>query len=158
MKDRESYSRPYTGPIRRVDGVIPSDPNHYLWPLDRDCFWAGRELGHHRFSGRWHFSAVSLADGRWLADGFVRADESDMRFFESRQAALRHSAAEMLRTARSARYWKCGYSLDNLTSQQYVTLVRWTFKKLKLKPPRITARVEPAPRPWADLPLFAEAR
>jgi hypothetical protein len=146
--------RPYTGPIRRIDGTIPSDPNHYLWPLDADWYWAHRSFGHHRCSSRWHFSAVALADGRWLADGFVREDEKDMRFFPTREAALRHSAAEMLRTIRSARSWPKGYASDHVSPEMYVNLVRWTFEKLGLPSLSLTVKPESEPQPWADLPLF----
>lgn len=156
--DRKTHSNPYAGPIRRIDGVIPSDPNHYLWPLEQDWYWAHKDLGH-RFSSRWNFKAVALADGRWLSDGFVRSDESRMTFFPTRQAALRHSAAEMLRTVRNARSvedrWKWGS--DHISPSMYVDLVQWTREKLSLPPLRVTVKPEPRPKPkWADLPLFAE--
>lgn len=148
-------ARPYTGPIRRIDGTIPSDPNHYLWPLEADCYWANRTFGHHRCSSRWHFSAIALADGRWLADGFVRADEAEMKFFLTREAALRHSAADMLRTVRHARTWSKGWGSDHVSPALYVGLVNWTFANLGLPAPVLTIKPENKPQPWADLPLFA---
>jgi hypothetical protein len=147
-------ARPYTGPIRRIDGTIPSDPNHYLWPLDADWYWANRTFGHHRCSNRWHFSAIALADGRWLADGFVRADETDMTFFPTREAALRHSAADMLRTIRNARTWSKVVGSDHVSPALYVDLVNWTFANLGLSAPALTIKSEKKPQPWADLPLF----
>jgi len=156
MKKREPYSNPYTGAIRRIDGVIPSDPNHYLWPRSEDQFWAREDLGD-RFC-RWHFEAVGLADGRWLSDGFVR-DEERMRFFPTREAALRHSAAVMLRTIRGAQRWERSIysSIDRVRPEQYVALVTWAFAKLNLRAPALTVQPEPKPTPWRDLPLFAEA-
>jgi len=155
MKQRKKYSNPYLGELRRIDGAPPSDPNHYLWPLESDQYWAGRELGHHRFSSRWHFSAIALADGRWLADGFVRHDESQMRFFPTRQAAMRHSAAELIRTIRHARKWPKGYMSDHVSPADYVVLVNWILRTLGRPPLPLTVKPEPKPPPWADLPLFA---
>lgn len=151
-------SRPYIGPIRRADGVMPSDPNHYLWPRHQDWYWANQTFGHHRCSSRWHFSAVALADGRWLADGFVRDDEGGMRFFPTREAALRNSAAELLRTIRAARAWPKSFSSDHVSPEMYVDLVKWVFDKLELPSPTLSIKAEqtlPAPQPWDDLPIFA---
>jgi len=148
---------PYPGSIRRIDGVIPSDPNHYLWPLNEDWYWANKTFGH-RCSNRWHFSAVALADGRWLTNGFVHPNEADMRFFPTRHAALRHSAADMLWTIRAARAWPKGWSTDRVSPDLYVDLVKWTFDKLELPSPTLSIKAEPtsaAPQPWDDLPIFA---
>lgn len=146
---------PYQGNLRRVDGVAPY--NHYLWPLDRDWYWANKTFGHHRCSSRWHFSAVALSDGRWLSDGFVRDDEADMTFFPTRQAALRHSAADMLRTIRHARSWAKGFSSDHVAPELYVDLVKWTFEMLGLPARSLTIKPELPSKPqWVDLPLFAE--
>lgn len=155
MKKREPYTNAYTGPIRRIDGVIPSDPNHYLWARTEDQFWAREDLGD-QFC-RWHFEAIGLADGRWLSDGFVR-DEDRMRFFPTREAALRNSAAEMLRTVRGARRWERSIyaSIDCVRPAQYVALVAWTFEKLNLQSPVRTVQPEPPAQPWRDLPLFEQ--
>ena len=145
---------PYDGPLRRVDGVAPY--NHYLWPLDRDWYWARKDLDD-RISSRWHFSAIALADGRWLSSGHIR-DESRMQFFETREAALRHSAAEFLRTIRGARHWdRYRFGSDYVSPELYVRLVAWVTAVLKRKPLRLTVKpAPPKPPVWSDLPLFAE--
>lgn len=122
MKKRTSPTgdpRPYDGPMCRIDGVAPF--NRYLWPLTRDWFWANHHLDH-RFSPRFHFHAIALKDGRWLADGHVHEDESEMTFHATRQGALFASASAMLRTASRARHWS---GPDHLTQTQYVKLGEW---------------------------------
>lgn len=148
---RASDPFPYDGPLRRSDGVAPY--NHYLWPLDRDWHWANRELDRN-LSSRWNFSAVALADGRWLADGLI-FNEAEMRFFPTREAALRHSAAKLIRTIRNARQWTGG---DRVSGGAYAALVAWIMHILGRPPLDIAVKPQaPRPAPWVDLPLFANA-
>jgi hypothetical protein len=137
---------PYHGPLRRADGVAPF--NHYLWPLEGDWFWASRELDRH-YSSLWNFCAVALNDGTWLAHGFVWE-----KAYPTRIAALRASAAAMLRSARNARHWK---GMDAVSNEQFEQLVKWVYEILDRPPPPIKrVDVTPAAAAWADLPLFAE--
>lgn len=141
---------PYTGALRRIDGVAPY--NHHLWPLLADQYWANREIGNH-LSSRWRFHAIALADGRWLAEMLVLEDEARMRFFPSREKALRSSAAEMLRTLRAARSWT---GRDQISADYYASIVQWVRQVLRL-PARQVAffPTVSTPASWDDLPLFA---
>lgn len=143
---------PYSGLLRRIDGVAPY--NHYLWPLEADRYVARHDLDY-CMDSRWRFDCVALEDGRWLADGFVRKDEAEMRFFATREAALRASAAEMLRTARNARSWGGQYRLSN---EDFVAIVKWVRRILNLPERAVPTYKEPErPAHWEDLPLFARA-
>lgn len=131
---------PYKGPLRRVDGRAPF--NHYLWPLGDDWFWAYNDLGR-RFSSTWNFSAVALADGRWIVEGFVKDDEFAMEFFPSRETALRTAAARLIRMIRRARRWT-GH--DHVSAEDYPILIAWTLETIG-RPAREVFVAPPPPPP-----------
>jgi len=144
---------PYEGPLRRVDGIAPF--NHFLWPLDQDWFWANQDLDpQRRYSSRWNFYVVALADGRWLSDGTVREDESGMRIFATREAALRHAAACLLRMIRAARHWP-SHLVDHVSPEDYVALVGWIFNRLNQPPPPVYI-LPPPPPPARNVPQQME--
>lgn len=141
-------------PLRRADGAAAY--NGHFWPLEGDWFWANLELGQ-RFSSRWNFLVIALEDGTWLSEMAVwKAIQ-----YPTREAALRVSAARLIRTLRAARRWE---GQDRLSPEAFRALVAWVFSKVNQPPPPIRelAREIPAPAPasppaWADLPLFQEA-
>lgn len=150
-EERSGDPWPYTGLLRRADGVAPY--NHYLWPLNADWYWANKDVSY-RFPARWNFCAIALADGRWLADGLVSENEARMRFFSTREAALRHSAADLIRTVRSARRWD---GQDRTSNEDFAAIVAWVFDVLDLPVPKLLPVAPPTTTPpWRDLPLFAE--
>ena len=139
---------PYDGPIQRVDGRRPF--NRYLWPMSGDWFWAYDAPGLRHIDGRWNIKAIALDGGKWLADGFIWETQ-----YDTREAALRASAANLLRTARGARSWPA----FRLRHDDYVKLVAWTFSIVGRPAPKVRPLpVIAPPPPYADLPLFAGFR
>jgi hypothetical protein len=159
IPNRSDDPWPYDGPIRRVDGRAPY--NHYLWPMPEDDFWINQEKGH-RFSSRWHLSCVALNNGAWLSEGQIWKKQ-----YPTREAALRKSAADLIRTARASlratvaarggkAHWSTAWGYDALTPETFSELLAWIYSKLNRGAPRHRVPDLPAPRPhWADLPLFA---
>lgn len=120
---------PYDGDIARADGVRPF--NHYLWPLHGDEWWANRETGLGRVSGRFHFDVIALADGRWSTTGFVAQIERgcDERgaavVFDSREKAVRSAVARFICLCRWARRWE--RTPDHLTEEMAARLINWAL-------------------------------
>lgn len=147
-RDSSDFNRdpfPYHGPLRRADGRAPY--NHYLWPLGSDWFWAYNALGR-RFSSTFNFSVVALADGRWIVDGFVNEDEAKMKFFQTRESALRVSAARLIRTIRRARHRK-GH--DRVSAKDYPVLVAWTLAAIGRPARKVYIAPPPPPPPPTSL-------
>lgn len=125
--------RPYSGPLRRRDGMVPF--NHYLWPLEGDWHRPPAHL-HSRFA----FGIVALSNGRWLADGSI-----DSRQFKTRKAALRSAAALVIWRARNARKWARTYRISEADAQD---VIAWVYDVLKQPPKRLRELPKP-PRPPA---------
>lgn len=147
---------PYDGPIERADGRRPF--NHYLWALDEDWYWANRMLGR-RFSSRFEFKVIALADGRWATEGSVyRIEEGESSgrscVFDTREKAIRISVARFIRLCRHARKWT-GITVDRLSNEDAQILINWALE-IAHRPPAVL-RPLPAPaklRATKSLPLF----
>lgn len=160
----------YTGPIEGADGARPY--NGYLW--NTEWWWANRHDP--RMSRRFHFGYVALADGRFAVSGFLHAIESDNRrcswetkpeqlrrhnCFDTRRAAIRTAAADLLRLARGARLWRQANHHDSLHDPvKFAALVNWVravvARETAGPEPRVMVAVPlppPPPRP-TGLPIL----
>jgi hypothetical protein len=157
----------YTGPIERADGTRPY--NGYLWPSE--CWWAYHEPGKRNWDSRWNLGIVALWDGTFAVMGQLWAIEAnDRRYswtkvqgqlhranvFRTRRQAVRTAAADLLRTARSARSWK-GERLAR-DPVLYAEVVNWILTTAHsaadaAEPVRLIHR-DPLPPPPTGLPLI----
>ncbi len=119
---------PYDGPIERADGTRPY--NQYLWPTE--SWWANRDMGY-RFSSRFHFGIVALADGRFSTSGFVwniEKNECAGRpcVFADRTSAIRSAAAQLIRLARAlSRDKDRGTYQEKLQGSDLARLINWVL-------------------------------
>lgn len=147
---------PYDGPIQRLDGRRPF--NRYLWPMAGDDWWAYNTPKLRRVSGRFHFSVVALADGRWSTSGSVYSIEENRDcygypcVFPTREQAVRVAAARFVRMCRHARAWD---GVDHLSHELCQHLVNWVLD-IADRPPAVLrplALPMPTPKP-TGLPLL----
>lgn len=157
MKIINNDPSPYAGPIERADGVRPW--NHYLWPTER---WSACEELSDRINGRWAFSIVALADGRFSIEGCVRNIEKNNYankpcVFPTRNEAIRIAASRMIRAARWSRNW--GYAYGSLQGHRLAEVINWARKVVahetgKPEPKSVQIK-EPLPEyRKTGLPLF----
>ena len=168
MNDLNRDPRPYDGPIARADGTRPY--NHYLWPTE--CWVAHHEPQFRQASYDFRIEIIALADGRFSASGDVSeiehgrhwsglADYSGRRcVFDTRAAAIRSSAYEMITLARrcirddrwsNVRARDCRHLLPELILWARKVVARETGK------PEPRAIRIPGPKPRvvpSGLPLF----
>ena len=162
MKKSTYNPREYDGPIQAADGTRPY--NYYLWPTE--SWWVTHQPQFRCVSGQYHFDFVALADGRFTIDGSVFSihDNKDCYdrpcVFHTRESAIRHSAARMIRRMRSALRSERPEPGNNVKTVQ--DMINWTrltvAEACAAPPPRpVKLPVPPpprAPRPEDGLPLF----
>jgi hypothetical protein len=160
--------RPYDGPIARIDGAKPF--NMYLWPMEGDWFWAGRDLGH-CICSTWNFHVIALADRRWSTDmsvhnieandatpGWLTGERAPRRVvFQTRHEALRISAARMIRQARKSRRWNS--NVGGLSDANCAKVIDWARAVVAREsedtaPRPIALRPLPQPKRLTGMPLF----
>ena len=158
----------YDSQVLRLDGMRPF--NKHLWPLDGDWFWANRDLGRH-IDARWNFHVIALADGRWSIDMAVysiEANDSTMHWltgegkprrvvFPTRNAALRASAAKMIRQARNSRRWPA--NVGGLSDALCGEVINWARSTVAREtqhaaPMAIALRPLPKAKRPTGMPLF----
>lgn len=156
IEDPNRDPQPYSGPLRRIDGTAPF--NMYLWPMPDDVFVApddfAKQIDRHIDRRDTRIAVVALADGRYLTEGFVRNDTDDMMFYPSRRAALRASAADVIRKARNARYDSGNRGRDRMywekppiSQADAERLIAWVYSVLDEGAPRYGLMpLEPAHR------------
>ena len=158
--------RRYEGPIQAADGTRPYN-YHLMYTED---WWVTHQPQFHGVWGQYHFGFVALADGRFSTDGCVFSIQSKQDcydrpcVFETRESAIRHSAARMIRRMRWAlrsERPEPGNSVD--TVQDMINWTRLTVAKACAAPPPrpVTLPVPPpppAPRPEDGLPLFESTK
>lgn len=152
--------RPYDGSIERVDGTRPF--NCYLWPTEQWVF--NRENPRPFVDFDMRVEIIALADGRFATEGLVSSIEQNRDLwdrpcvFPTRAAAIRASAARMIRkcraTIRSQSWHRVG-----VTAQNAPAIIHWARALVAretggLEPRAITIRVPPPPRKFTGLPLF----
>lgn len=149
--------QPYDGPIARIDGQRPF--NGHLWPLDEDWYWANRAFGH-RIDSRFNFAVWALADGRYATTGTVSNIEGKFPdiygtapvVFESREKAVRISAARFIRLVRNARRWIGPHGLDQ---EHASSVINWALEIARRPPVKLRPLPQPEPpRRTEGLPLF----
>lgn len=164
----------YDSPIKRADGTVPY--NGYLWPTE--SWWPSNDPKlRNKCRGNWHFEVIHLADGRFSIEGtvcqieansttpFLRPGDKPGRpvVFADRAAAIRTSAARMIREIRYARqHPEVGIMSWPVDKQTYGEIVNWTLEQvasaLKEEPHRtVTPTAIPDPFKPSGLDLFDQA-
>jgi len=142
---------PYEGPIAAADGTRPW--NHYLWPTE--SWWISHEPEFRGFPGLFHFGYVALMDGRFSTDGEVYSIEQDCNcdgqrcLFATRAAAIRASAARMIRAMRGMARHESPYMLTSLSREHMQRGVNWVRAKVA----EICGQPAPEPR---RVPIVSE--
>lgn len=145
-----------------ADGTLPC--NNYLWPTE--SWWLGHE--NRKFDGRWHFGYVALADGRFSVEGSTFAiNRNEINglpcVFNTREQAIRVSAARMIRVMRASRHWNDpGGAYGGMTGHELAEAINWTLATVARETDASVVRTvsipdpEPASaNPVSDLPLFS---
>lgn len=152
--------RPYEGPIERADGKRPF--NRYLWPTEQWVAYLTDDTLLRQVSFQYRVEIIALADGRFSTDGFVSSieDEAGRCVFATRNAAIRASAAAMIRQTRRDRTPpEYAIHVRPLPEKTCAALVDWArqlvARETGAEPPRpITLRPLPKPPVKTGLPLF----
>ncbi len=147
---------------RRADGTLPC--NNYLWPTE--SWWLGHE--NRKFDGRWHFGYVALADGRFSVEGSTFAiNRNEINglpcVFNTREQAIRVSAARMIRVMRASKHWNDWSGVyGGMTGQKLADAINWTLSRVaretnatKVRTVSIADSVPDDASEVSDLPLFA---
>lgn len=146
---------------RRADGTLPF--NNYLWPTE--SWWLGYEQK--GFCDRWHFGYVALADGRFSVEGSTFAINRNETnglpcVFNTREQAIRVSAARMIRVMRASRHWNDPSGCyGGMTGQKLADAINWTLVRVARETNATKVRTVLIPDPVPsdagevlDLPLF----
>lgn len=147
---------------RAADGTFPF--NGYLWPTE--SWWLGYEQK--GFDGRWHFGYVALADGRFSVEGSTFAiNRNEINglpcVFNTREQAIRVSAARMIRVMRASKHWNDWSGVyGGMTGQKLADAINWTLARVaretnatKVRTVSIPDSVPDDASEVSDLPLFA---
>lgn len=155
---------PYDGPIHRADGVRPW--NMYLWPTE--SWWPSHHIRVPWDVSSCHFQYIALADGRFSTDGCVYAITKNRDLyglqclFSSSEAAIRTSAARMIRHLLAARSW----GSPAIDTERLEAVINWSLRAVakatnQMAPADAHIPRPPTPPPYrveAGLPLFRKAR
>lgn len=133
MKNKNNHNPPaYSGDIRRSDGRRPY--NYFLRPTEE--WWISQLSQFEHIGERYYFQCVHLSGGIFATDGCVYGIERGLDgyglkiVFETREQAIRASAARMIRTMRWYRDnpEKCH---TNVSASTYLDIAKWTIEKVK---------------------------
>lgn len=135
--------------LLRADGVKPR--NDHFYPTE--SWWLWHE--HQRFSGRWHFGIIALADGRFACgkDGSIwsiaeNKDYHDLPcVYPTRDRALRTDAARLIRALRWSRDWQCSW--DTVKGKDLEFAINWVLDKVAAATQRKRGRRVCIPEPAA---------
>jgi hypothetical protein len=136
---------PYSGPLRRADGVPAF--NQYFWPMPEDNFHPA-DLRPRVNAAMLQWSVVPLNNGAWIVDGFTWSQQ-----YLDRASAMRVAAARVLRRARAARH---AHGVDGMDPDAFEGFVVWVYSILERPAPPICPVSQPTRVP-VDLLEIMEA-